>query len=56
MAFLPTNFKVYKLPLLIEVYSFNKLLKFILFFNVYFFETERQSISGGGAEREGDRI
>ena len=26
----------------------------LVFFNVYLFLTERQSISGGGAEREGD--
>ena len=29
---------------------------FFFFFNVYLFLRQRQSMSGGGAEREGDRI
>ena len=29
-------------------------LKKIFFFNVYFWDRERQSMNGGGAEREGD--
>ena len=30
------------------------LKKKIFFFNVYFWDRERQSMNGGGAEREGD--
>ena len=44
-----------KIDLIVRVYFFQRFFCFVLFcFVIYFWDRERQSMNGGGAEREGD--